>query len=802
MGDNDSMTASESAYPDKSSSKLTPNHSLDQKPESSATPRVGWLVGILVVVVAIVYLNSLWGAFVFDDDHAIVLNPNAMSIQNALESYFTNRRGFVYTTFAINYRVAGHDPTIYHATNLAIHLAAVLVLFGLVRRTFASPAVSGKLRPQGLLIAFAVALIWGVHPLNTQAVTYVVQRMESLMGLFFLLTIYLLLRSSCSNRPIVWGIASIVACWLGMACKEVMVVAPIVALLYDRTFISGSFIETVKARGWIYAGLMLTWLQLAAPNFIIGASATSDTQAGFDMTVVTPLQYLLSEGEVILRYIWLAFWPMSMTIDWGWPPYQAVTPRLLITAGLVATLVVAAFVASWRKPAIGFPALSFFLVLGPTSSIMPVADLMMEHRMYLPLICIVILAVLAIFEGSRRLAVRGLIKPANVEMFATLLVVLLASGLGVRTVIRNMDYYSDIALWKAAISVQPYQARAHHNLGSSLQKAGHIDEAVRHYERSIELAPKNPDAYNNLGLLLLDLGDPERAEQLLRKAFDAAPDDPSVHYNLGLLKYQLNDYEAAEAWFKSAIELRRGYAAAWNNLGMTYLRVRRVQEARSAFEHAVASATVNMASEYKLNLANLLLDSGKRREAEGLFREIADRDPRMRPAALRGLGNALALQSKLSEAAVAFEESLADGPDLSTLRRLSRVYVLMNQPANAVDAYGVWMESNPSDISAALDLAWILATHPDDGVRDGGRATALSTKFYQRSTSQTPALLDTLAASHAEQGDYAKAIGYANQARVQLQSLGHDSLAAAVEARIESYQNGQAWHRISPRLPD
>ena len=171
-------------------------------------------------------------------------------------------------SLALNYAVSGCDVRGYHVTNLAIHLAAALLLFGIVRRTL--PRFRGCGGGQQLArlqlatpLALAIALLWAVHPLQTESVTYIVQRAESLMGLFYLLTLYCFLRGAGSARAIFWYAGSVLACLLGMATKEVMVSAPLVVLLYDRTFLAGSFREAWRRRWAYYLALAATWLLLA-----------------------------------------------------------------------------------------------------------------------------------------------------------------------------------------------------------------------------------------------------------------------------------------------------------------------------------------------------------------------------------------------------------------------------------------------------------------------------------------------------------------------------------------------------------
>ena len=169
----------------------------------------------------------------------------------------------------------------YHVVNLAIHILGALVLYGVVRRTLLCASLRQRYGDEARWLALAVALIWVVHPLQTESVTYLIQRTESLMGLFFLLTLYCVIRGSTSSGRRGWYAAAVVCCALGMGSKEVMVVAPLTVLLYDRAFLSGSFREALRARAALYAGLFGCWLVLVG----LVASTSHSLTAGFGLLV-------------------------------------------------------------------------------------------------------------------------------------------------------------------------------------------------------------------------------------------------------------------------------------------------------------------------------------------------------------------------------------------------------------------------------------------------------------------------------------------------------------------------------------
>ncbi|HEX7508565.1 MAG TPA: hypothetical protein VF550_17460, partial [Polyangia bacterium] len=211
-------------------------------------------VGLLVVAVFLAYANSFHGPFIFDDVPSIVENQSIRHLGSARvlaappEALTTTGRPVVNLSLAINFAVGGLAVEGYHAVNLALHILASLVLFALVRRTLLLPTLSARFGVTATELALSVALLWAIHPLQTESVTYVVQRAEAIGGLFYLLTLYCFLRGATAARGRAWYAATVGACVLGMASKEVMVSAPLIAVLYDRTFIAASLRDSLRRR--------------------------------------------------------------------------------------------------------------------------------------------------------------------------------------------------------------------------------------------------------------------------------------------------------------------------------------------------------------------------------------------------------------------------------------------------------------------------------------------------------------------------------------------------------------------------
>ena len=366
-----------------------------------------WIAAlVLVAAVLASYANSFHCPFVFDDHHDIIDNPSIRHLWPLWDVFLARSkrpaglqsRPVVNLSFALDYAVGGLHTLPYHATNLAIHILAGLALFGVVRRTLLLPRLCDRFGRASAALALAVALLWAVHPLQTESVTYITQRYESMMGLFYLVAVYGLIRCGDSTHSYRWGAVTVAATLLALGSKEVAVSLPIMILLYDRVLLTVSFAETWRRRWGMYLALLAVWAAFA----VLQLRAGPRHFAGYGLPV-SWFEYACSQPGVILHYLRLVFWPQPLLLDYGWPPARTlgdILPGAMVVAGLLA----ATGYAFWRSPAWGLLGAWFFLILAPTSSIMPLADLAFEHRMYLPLAAVAIAVVLGTYAASEALS--------------------------------------------------------------------------------------------------------------------------------------------------------------------------------------------------------------------------------------------------------------------------------------------------------------------------------------------------------------------------------------------------------------
>ncbi len=426
---------------------------------------------VIVVAGVIVYSNSLAAPFIFDDRTAILDNqqirqlwPLSVPLSPPNNTPVAGRP-IVNLSFALSYAIGGLDPRAYRLTNLAIHMLAALTLFGLVRRTLLLPSLRTEVRGHATTLAWSAALIWALHPLPSETIDYVTQRTESMMGLFYLLTMYCSVRA-LDRQPARWHAAAILACAAGMACKESMLTAPVIVGLYDYVFVASPALRKIR-RARLYIGLAMTWLVLAAlmwpgPRDTVGLN-----------TDVGPWSYLLNQAPMLLIYLRESFWPRNLVLDYGVPQPVTLLDVWLPLLAVVAIALLVLFLLA-RRPHVGFLGAWCFLTLSPTSSFVPIAtEVGAERRMYLPLAGLVVLVVLCAYRAWTS---RASSRNQNIGVAATVLVCLaLAAG----TIQRNREYHTKVSIMKVTVERRPHP-RSYQMLANAYFEAGQRDEAMRY----------------------------------------------------------------------------------------------------------------------------------------------------------------------------------------------------------------------------------------------------------------------------------------------------------------------------------
>ena len=760
-------------------------------------PIAPWLNAALIVLAAcVIYFNSLECPFVYDDLVDVSGNESIRQLFPPWDIFLAHARGrtslvtrpVVNLSLAINYATTQFHPEStlhYHLTNLAIHIFAGLALLEIVRRTLRMGPLRERFAAAAAPLSLVVAMLWTVHPLQTESVTYVTQRYESLMGLFYLLTLYGFIRSVESPNRDLWSAVSVTACLLAAGCKEVAVSAPIIVLLYDRAFVSGSFAESLRRRWLLYAGYFASWVLLIV---LSAGSGGRSRWAGYSLPIPWH-KYLLNQSGVILHYLRLSVFPGPLVLDYSWPVGDINGTIVLQTIAIVA-LGLATLGALIYRPRWGFLGAWFFLILAPTSSVLPLADLCVEHRMYLPLAAVLTAIVLGLYVLGRWVAGRADL--SEKAQFAGLgLAAVLAVGFGYLTFQRNKDYRTDIALWQDTANKAPCSSRARNNLATLICEKGHIEEGIKLYREAIAMNEYYADAQSSLAEALrrtaLTVADAKARAALNDEAIEHAfmavksdPESPAAQNNLGLLLCERERYDEAIEHCWLALEYNPKFAEAHLNLGMTFGRLAMdtsVQQ-RQAFFETFRSPDNRMAKEAA---DRQWLGLSERLKLLANRLAVVATDPQLR----------MFLQSlELDE----YQTSLQLKPNF--VQAYNNIGVVLHRQGRVREAlpYLVKLvELDPNNVRILFVLATELATHPDPTLRNAQAAVAYASKAVDLTRGQDPLLLDCLGEACAESGNFEAAIAWANRACDLATAQHNDPMAAMIRDRIKLYRAGQPF---------
>lgn len=574
------------------------------------------------VAAAVVYAGTFGAPFVLDDRPHILDNPYLRAPWPPWNVVFHTSRPLVGLSLALNAAMSGMNVASFHAFNLFVHIAAAWALYAVVRLTLEGLRSRALPPERAGGLALAIALLWVVHPLQTAAVTYVIQRGEVLAGLFTLLVLYTVARSARPQASRGWEAMAWACCACGMASKPIMVIAPVLALIYDRVFCARSWTELWRGRGRLHAGLFCTMLLL--PVFLSWAPREWSSSAGAGTAGVSWLRYASAQPFAILHYLRLSFWPDALCLDYGWPSraaWPSEAAALAATAAIVA--VSARLIVRGRRS--GFLGAAFVLLLLPSSSVIPIADPVAEHRMYLPLAALVAATVLGADALLRRLASRAHASVRAASLVGVVLVTLAVAALASRTIARNRDYATELSIWSSTVRLRPEHPRPHNNLGMALLGAGRRSDAVREFELAVRRDPNFAAAQLNLGRVLFQDARYAEARGPLQESVRLDPSNPKARTNLGLDELMSGRFAEAERLLAGVVDEHPAEPEPYAGLALALAGQGRDQEAVVRFGQAIERRAQDPVLHVQLGSA--LLRLGERDRARAEFQRALELDP-------------------------------------------------------------------------------------------------------------------------------------------------------------------------------
>jgi len=559
-----------------------------KKPDSpvNSSPKFETLLlSLLAIVVILIYADTLTTPFIFDDIHNIRDNSHirltSLSLKNFIRAGFQSphsSRPIANISFALNYYVGGYNPVGYHVVNIVIHLACGIFLFFLAKATLQTPALQSRYEKFGW-IPFLAAFIWLTHPLQTQSVSYVVQRMNSMAAMFYVLSMLCYVKFRMSARsPSKWLLLAgcVMSALLAFGTKEISATLPLFIILYEWYFFQQLDRRWARRHFLFLAGLGLLFLMIAL--VYLDFEPVAKILRGYGRRDFTPLQRLLTQSRVVMFYISLMLWPnpSRLNLDHDFAlSYSLLNPvTTLVSIAVIIALIACAVLIARKEPLLSFGIIWFFGNLVIESSVIGL-ELVFEHRNYLPsmlgimaLVALVFRYVKPVWLGVIPLCVAG-------TLFTTW------------TFERNRVWADEITLYRDCAEKSPQKARPHNNLGAALSRQGYLKEAIEHYHTALRLKPGYVDAHYNLGYALAKQGNLNEGMYHFQQVLRREPKHVKAHNNMGVSLVLQKRYSEAIHHFQSALRITPWDADVHTNLGYALMAQGTVDQAIRHYRRAL-----------------------------------------------------------------------------------------------------------------------------------------------------------------------------------------------------------------------
>ncbi|MGD8888207.1 MAG: tetratricopeptide repeat protein, partial [Desulfobacterales bacterium] len=507
-------------------------------------------------------------------------------------------RPLAYISFALNYYLHRYNVVGYRLINILIHLVSGILLYLVVKNTMVLPVVTSRYG-HFMWIPYVAACVWLIHPLHSQSVTYIVQRMTSMAAMFYMLSMWLYIKARQSDRTIFQmvlfagcGISGILA----LGTKETSATLPVFIFLYEWFFFQDLSPGWLKRRIILIVGVGVLFCSVVF--LYTDGQPLAKIMATYKTRDFTLLQRVLSESRVVILYLGLIFYPHPdlLNLDYDFPLSYSIIdpPTTLLAFAIIIGMLTLAF---WLAPKDRLVSYCLFWFLGNLviESTVVGLELVFEHRTYLPSMLIVVMTILL---------VNRYLRPNLLKVVAVISLIMVLS---VWTYERNSVWNSDVTLWQDVVKKSPQKARPHNNLGNALRRQGKLSEAIYHFKEALRIDPNYAKAHNNLGIVLATQGDAETALSHFYLALELNPSYAEAYSNIGVTLARQGRLDEAINNFSIALRLKPDYAKVHNNLGAALVRQGRLKDALEHFKAALLIKPDDLEIHNNLNLCLRLI---------------------------------------------------------------------------------------------------------------------------------------------------------------------------------------------------
>lgn len=660
----------------------------------------------MVVVSALVLGNTLANDFIWDDqflitEHQAIQRYGNIPLfftphyWNAVHPYQGHYRPLRAVSFALDYVLWGLNPAGYHATNSALHIINVVLVFFVVSIIVESIAdkgyEKGARRKIPLHLPFLTALLFATHPVHSESINIIKNRSDLMAFSFFLLSLLLFVKhfsasARLSRRLLLIG--SCFCCIPAILSKEMALTLPGVLALYVVCFLTGQDRGKALIKIIPYGIIIVIYLWFMHSFITPAVNACEGFPVPADIT-----QHALTVIKTTVFYLRMLVVPYPLNIDHTFQiPKSAQEISVVFAFSLLLLTGITAFGAVFRQKIIFFSIGWTFLTIIPVANIIylacrPIA----EQRLYIPSLGVCLLLAFCLERLSNfRIGRLNKTGAVLISVLMTGAIVSLYAGMSVH---RNLQWRNGISIYSDSLADNPANARIHFNLGVALYDARRYEEAVEHYRASLNLQPASVDAYYNLGIALYSLGYYEEAIKQYQNVLQLKPDHIDAHFNLGLAFYRTDSPEKAIRHYRIVLELEPDHIEALNNLGLLLNDVGRREDALDLLQDALGINPDN--AQTNINIGEILSDMGRFEEAAGHYATAL----RIRPDFLNaylGLGKIFRAQGKTNKAIHIYAAALALYPDNAIIHyELGNALAQDNQPDKALYHYVTALRLNP-----------------------------------------------------------------------------------------------------------
>ena len=668
---------------------------------------------ILSLLIMLVYGNTILNSFHFDDIPSILEKPWIRGwdkIPQFIYSFF--QRPLVILSFNLNYAISEFEVWSYHVFNICFHIIASLLVFKFVQQImFFLKNISNTKYPYLFSWPYIAALVFALHPLSTQSVTYISSRSSILATIFYLSGLILFFRGFGErkfhkNPGRIYFFGSAIFLFFGGLTKEIIVTFPAALFLFHYYFISRESPEK-----WISENLK--WILLLLIPLLAGVGYKQFLGGGFltaSSAELSSSTWLLTQTSVVpFEYFRKFLFPFNLNLDISFPILSNwLNPKNwlgIFSLGLLITLWIRISIGikkkgPWEieKRCAGFSLAWIFLTLLPTSSFIPLLDAVMEHRTYLPLVGFALLAT-AIFSWAYRTVTSLNLNNLPISLVQTgiLLILVLFSMI---IIDRNKVWKDELTLWADARQKSPGLVRPYNNLGEAHDKLGNYDQAIGEFKEALKINPQYFFGLNNLGNIYGKQGKYEEAISYFQKALHQKSDYSPAHYNIARAYHLVGKKQEAAESYRKAIQFNPYFEQAFYNLAYLSMELSGFDEAIENFNKFIKMQPNHSRAHF--GLGNALMVKGQLDLAMLEYRLSGKLDPTF-AFPYMNMAN-IQMQTKNIPAALEnYQKALKINPDLSAIHlSLGMIYYqFMNDAPKALGYLKEALRLNPSQEGAA-----------------------------------------------------------------------------------------------------